>query len=334
MEDNIICVEGLKKQYRINKRANGIFGHIANLFVPKYEKKIAVDDISFHIKEGEMVGFIGANGAGKSTTIKMLSGILYPDGGKISVDGFNPYKDRKKYVANIGVVFGQKSQLAWDLPVIDSYELLKHIYKIPKNVYQENLKWYTELLDMKDFIEQPVRQLSLGQRMRADIAAALLHSPKIIFFDEPTIGLDVLAKEKIRNFIRQLNKEKNITMIFTTHDMQDIEKTCNRLIVIDKGKKIYDGSVSGLLMQYGSKRKMIVEFNGQAPIDLNWENVQISSDKDSPHKLTLQFDNNVWNAKDIFEMLTREYAVKDLSIIDMDVEGVVRNIYEGSIVFE
>ena len=203
----IVEVENLRKEYKISKRAKGLFGNIANLFFPKYEKKVAVDGISFQIEKGEMVGFIGANGAGKSTTIKMLSGILYPDSGDIRVKGFRPYYDRKKYVSNIGVVFGQKSQLSWDLPVIDSYELLKHIYKIPAEIYKENLEQYIELLDMQDFIEQPVRQLSLGQRMRADIGAALLHSPEIIFFDEPTIGLDVLAKEKIRNFIKVLNKQ-------------------------------------------------------------------------------------------------------------------------------
>ena len=180
MDDYIIEVKNLKKEYKINKRANGILGHLANLFVPKYEIKKAVDGIDFQIREGEMVGFIGANGAGKSTTIKMLSGILYPTCGKITVDGYNPYYERKKYVANIGVVFGQKSQLSWDLPVIDSYELIKQIYRIPDETYEENLRNYTKLLDLSDFIEQPVRQLSLGQRMRADIAAALLHSPKLI----------------------------------------------------------------------------------------------------------------------------------------------------------
>ena len=237
MSQNIISVKHISKEYRINKRSKGLFGHLVNLFYPKYEMKRAVDDISFDISEGEIVGFIGANGAGKSTTIKMLTGILYPTSGEIQVANMNPYKERKKYVRDIGVVFGQKSQLSWDLPIIDSYELLKKIYNIPDEVYESNLKLYVDLLDMSGFINQPVRQLSLGQRMRADIVAALLHSPRIIFFDEPTIGLDVLAKEKIRNFIKYLKDECNITMIFTTHDMSDIEKTCDRIIIIDDGHK-------------------------------------------------------------------------------------------------
>ena len=235
-DDTIIRAKGIKKTFKVNKRSKGLPSAIANLFVPKYTEKRAVDGIDFEIKKGEAVGFIGANGAGKSTTIKMLSGILYPDSGEIEALGYIPYKNRKKYVSNIGVVFGQKSQLSWDLPVIDSFELLKHIYKIPENLYKENLKKFTEMLDMESFIEQPVRQLSLGQRMRADIVAALLHSPELVFFDEPTIGLDVVAKERIREFIRYINKEQKVTMIFTTHDMKDIEETCGRMLLIDKGK--------------------------------------------------------------------------------------------------
>lgn len=188
----------------------------------------------------------------------MLSGILYPDSGTIVVDGFIPYKQRREYVSRIGVVFGQKSQLQWDLPIMDSFELLKHIYKIPENTYQANLERFTKLLELEPFISQPVRQLSLGQRMRADIAAALLHSPKIVFFDEPTIGLDVLAKERIWEFVRYMNHELGVTIIFTTHDMQDIAETCERLIMIDKGEKLYDGSVADMIRTYSSERKLIV----------------------------------------------------------------------------
>ncbi len=247
MKKPIIKLSEVRKSFKISKRANGLPGHIANLFVPKFDMKKAVDDISFEIYKGEAVGFIGANGAGKSTTIKMMSGILYPDSGEIQIAGFIPYKQRKSYVSNIGAVFGQKSQLTWDLPVIDSYELLKNIYRIPEDAYRKNLKMFTDLLDLSSFIEQPVRQLSLGQRMRADIAASLLHSPGIVFFDEPTIGLDVVAKERIREFVRYINKEQKVTIIFTTHDMQDIEKTCGRIIIIDTGKKIFDGSVGELM---------------------------------------------------------------------------------------
>ena len=267
MSKPLIEVKGISKTFKISKRSKGIPSILANVFKPKYEYKKAVNDISFCINEGEIVGFIGPNGAGKSTTVKMLSGILYPDSGEIQIAGFTPYKQREEYVANIGVVFGQKSQLAWDLPVIDSFELLKHIYKIPNDMYNENLKKFTELLDMSGFINQPVRQLSLGQRMRADIVAALLHSPKIVFFDEPTIGLDVVGKERIREFIRYLNEKQGITMIFTTHDMQDIEKTCNRLIIIDKGEKIYDDSLAGIKEKYGILREIDVEFAGDFDIE-------------------------------------------------------------------
>ena len=224
---SFIEVTNLKKTFKVSKRSKGIPGMLANMVVPKFEEKQAVKNISFSIEKGEMVGFIGPNGAGKSTTIKMLSGILCPDGGEIQVAGYVPYKQRKTYVQNIGVVFGQKSQLQWDLPVIDSFELLKAIYRIPEEQYKKNFNRFVEMLDMSEFLNRPVRQLSLGQRMRADIVAALLHSPQVIFFDEPTIGVDVVGKETIRNFIRELNKEDKVSMIFTTHDMQDIEKTCD-----------------------------------------------------------------------------------------------------------
>lgn len=243
----IIKVKNVSKVYKINKRKSGLFGAVLNLFAPRYEKKIAVSDMNFSIEEGEAVAFIGSNGAGKSTTIKMLSGILYPSEGEITVASYVPYKQRKKYVSNIGVVLGQKSQLVWDLPVRDGYELIRHIYKISKEDYEKRLDEFIEMLDMKEFINQPVRQLSLGQKMRAEIVATMLHNPKIIFLDEPTIGLDLVAKKKIQDFIRTINKKYNVTIIFTTHDMQDIVSTCERLIIIDKGKKIYDGAVKNVM---------------------------------------------------------------------------------------
>lgn len=328
MNKSIISVTNLKKTYKINKRTKGLPASIANMFVPKFEYKKAVDDISFEIQEGETVGFIGANGAGKSTTIKMLSGILYPDEGEIVIDGFIPYKNRKRYVSNIGVVFGQKSQLAWDLPVVDSYELLKHIYRISDDVYNKNLEEFTKLLDMEGFINQPVRQLSLGQRMRADIAAALLHSPKLVFFDEPTIGLDVVAKEKIREFIKYMNKEKGVTMIFTTHDMFDIQTTCKRIILIDKGKIIYDGEVERLLKLYGKQRKLLVEFSNDVNIS-QIKDVEIC--KCGLNKREFIFSNDKIKVKDLIKDLCYKYDIIDFSIKDMDVEHVVRQIYEGSI---
>lgn len=308
----MIEVKNVKKYYKVAEREKGIVASLKHLFNRKYEVKKAVDNISFSIGEGEIVGFIGPNGAGKSTTIKMLSGILYPDAGEVVIDGFIPYKQRKEYVKNIGVVFGQKTQLNWDLPLIESFELLKYIYKIPEEKYQKNLKKFTELLDMQDFINQPVRQLSLGQRMRGDIVAALLHSPKIVFFDEPTIGLDVVAKEKIREFIRYMNETEKTTMIFTTHDMQDIEKVCNRLIIIDKGTKIYDGGVEEIKNKYASCKniEMLLE-------DGTKENYV--------------FDVNKIPMNEVMEDLFSRFSIKDISIQEPEIDGIIRDIYEGGI---
>ena len=269
---NIIEVDGVKKYYKIAKREKGFFQTVKHLFHREYEVRKAVDDISFSIKKGEIVGFIGPNGAGKSTTIKMLSGILYPDAGTVKVNGFIPWKQRKQYVKNIGVVFGQKSQLNWDLPLIESFELMRYIYRIPKKKYEENLEKFTKLLDMESFINQPVRQLSLGQRMRGDIVASLLHSPEIVFFDEPTIGLDVVAKEKIREFVKYMNETEQTTIIFTTHDMQDVEKVCERLIIIDLGKKIFDGSIDEIKQKYANSKSIKIQLeDGEKQIKMEPE---------------------------------------------------------------
>lgn len=308
----IIEVKNIKKYYKVAKREKGLKATIKNLFHRKYEIKKAVNDISFSIKKGEIVGFIGPNGAGKSTTIKMLSGILYPDEGEIKINGFIPYKQRKQYVKNIGVVFGQKSQLNWDLPLIESFELMKYIYKIPEKIYEANLSKFTELLEMKDFIHQPVRQLSLGQRMRGDIVAALLHSPKIVFFDEPTIGLDVVAKEKIRDFVKYMNETEQTTIIFTTHDMQDIEKVCDRLIIIDNGKKIYDGSIAEIKSKYTNSKT----------IEIWLENGK---------KEVKTFDVNQTPMNEVMEELFSKYHIKDISICEPEIDGIVRDIYEGRV---
>ena len=320
----LIEVREVSKTFRINKRQAGVTGMIANLFVPKYEKKEAVKNIGFTIEEGEMVGFIGPNGAGKSTTIKMLSGILFPDQGEIRVGGYIPYRQRKDYVGSIGVVFGQKSQLQWDLPVIDSFELLKAIYHVPDEVYRQNLDRFTQMLDMGGFINQPVRQLSLGQRMRADIVAALLHSPRIVFFDEPTIGVDVVGKERIRNFIRELNEQDNLTMIFTTHDMQDIEKTCDRLIIIDEGAKIYDGTLQDIRLQYGTSRQLDVEFSRQeeiAPID-KVEILELEH-----NKKRFVFESRDVQINELMNHLLNNYSVRDINISEPEIESIIRRIY-------
>lgn len=308
--ENMIEVCGIKKYYKIAKQKEGFMQTMKGLVNRKYETKKAVDDISFQIKRGEIVGFIGPNGAGKSTTIKMLSGILYPDAGTIKINGFIPYKQRKQYVKNIGVVFGQKTQLNWDLPLIESFELMKFIYKIPQKKYEDNLQKFTTLLDMEDFINQPVRQLSLGQRMRGDIAAALLHSPEIVFFDEPTIGLDVVAKEKIRAFIKYMNQTENTTIIFTTHDMQDIEKVCERLIIIDAGKKMYDGSIDEIKKKYAHSKTV------ELMLEDGVKEVQT-------------FDTNEIPMNEVMEKLFSEYQIKDISICEPEIDGIIRDIYEG-----
>lgn len=326
-----ITVENISKTYKINKRGKGIPGMVANLFVPKYELKEAVKNVSFNIDEGEMVGFIGPNGAGKSTTIKMLSGILYPDKGNITINGKVPYKQRKNYVRDIVVVFGQKSQLQWDLPVIDSFELLKAIYRIPENTYKNNLGRFTEMLKMNDFLKQPVRQLSLGQRMRADIVAALLHSPKIVFFDEPTIGVDVVGKETIREFIRELNAQDKVTMIFTTHDMQDIEKTCNRLIIIDEGSKVYDGDLLGIREQYGTTRTLDLELQQECIIE-PIKNVIITRPEDQNGKRwQLQFEQGEVQIQALMSDLLSKYQVKDMNIAEPEIESIIRKIYSGEV---
>lgn len=329
---SMIEVDQVSKAFRVSKRSAGIPGMLANLIVPKYEKKQAVSNVSFSIEQGEMVGFIGPNGAGKSTTIKMLSGILYPDAGSVRVNGYVPYKQRKAYVGSIGVVFGQKSQLQWDLPVIDSFELLKAIYRVPEEVYQHNLNRFVKMLDMSGFLNQPVRQLSLGQRMRADIVAALLHSPKIVFFDEPTIGVDVVGKETIRNFLCELNARDKVTMLFTTHDMQDIEKTCKRLIIIDKGSKVYDGLLSGIRSAYGTTRQLDVEFSGDcavAPI----EHVEIKElDAPGGRKKRFLFESREVQIDALMSSLLANYTIRDLTVSEPEIEGLIRKIYSGEVV--
>ena len=325
---SFIEVKNISKEFKVNKRSAGIPGMIANMFVPKFEIKKAVNDLSFTIEKGEMVGFIGPNGAGKSSTIKMLSGILCPDKGSISVAGYIPYKQRKAYVGNIGVVLGQKSQLQWDLPVIDSFELLRAIYRIPEEKYKKNLERFTEMLDMKGFINQPVRQLSLGQRMRSDIVASLLHSPEIVFFDEPTIGVDIIGKETIRSFIKELNEQDKVTMIFTTHDMQDIEQTCKRIIIIDKGSLMYDGSLQEIRSKYGTTRRLIAEFNEEtvvAPI----KNVIIEDLKD--RKVSFTFDNNVVDVNKLMHEVLEKYSVHDVTVAEPEIESIIQKMYNGEV---
>lgn len=255
----MITMENVCKSYKVAKRNAGFKEACRSLFHKEYEYVQALDNVSFTIGDGEMVGYIGPNGAGKSSTIKILSGILTPDSGTCLVDGKIPWKDRINHVKEIGVVFGQRSQLWWDVPVIDSYELLKDIYQIPKPLYESNLEELTELLNLKELLKTPTRQLSLGQRVRCEIAASLLHSPKVLFLDEPTIGLDAVSKLAVREFILKLNETHKTTVILTTHDMQDIEALTKRIIMIGKGKVLMDGSISDIKRQDTSIDEAIAE---------------------------------------------------------------------------
>jgi ABC-2 type transport system ATP-binding protein len=320
----LIEVTSLVKDYKLNVRKKGLLGALNSLLIPEYKLKRAVNNINFTIEKGEMVGFIGPNGAGKSTTVKMLTGILVPTSGTISIGGLSPYKDRKKNAFRIGAVFGQRTQLWWDLPAVDTFDLLRYIYRIPENVYKRNMELFNEMLGLHEFISQPVRQLSLGQRMRADIAAALLHNPEIIFFDEPTIGLDVVAKEKIREFIKYMNKENQISMLFTTHDMQDIEKTCQRMIIIDEGIIIYDGTVEQIKRQYGKSRILEVEFN-EVYGDINIPGVETIETKDN--KKWFKFKKDEIQVSNLISGLTGEYNVADLTIKEPEIESIIREIY-------
>jgi ABC-2 type transport system ATP-binding protein len=322
-----INVQSLTKDYKININGKGLKGALKSLLLPEYKIKRAVDNISFSINKGEMVGFVGPNGAGKSTTVKMLTGILEPTSGKILIDDLSPFKNRKKNAMKVGAVFGQKTQLWWDLPAKDSFDLLRRIYKISDDMYKHNMEVFNDILGLDEFIRQPVRQLSLGQRMRADIAAALIHDPEVIFFDEPTIGLDVVGKEKIREFIRYINKEKNITMLFTTHDMQDIEKTCNRMIIIDSGKLIYDGTTEEIKNIGSEERLLEVKFDKNYNIE-EIPNVSISSKGNYVKVFKFHKDFPIPN---LISELISNYKVVDLTIKEPEIEAIVRKIYEGDI---
>lgn len=322
----MITVTDLSRSFKISKRKGGLSGSLKNIFSPEYEVKKAVDSISFSIPDGAAVGFIGPNGAGKSTTVKMLSGILHPTSGNIDINGYVPYKDRKRFVKTIGVVFGQKSQLWRDLPIKDTYNLLKHIYKIPDDDFNKNMNLFNDILELNKFESQPVRQLSLGQRMRADIVAAFLHNPDVVFLDEPTIGLDVVAKEKIREFISEINLKRGTTLLFTTHDMQDIEKTCKRIIIIDEGRIIYDGSIDDIRKKYGRERTLIVEF-AQKPQELTLNGLKVKDDNENPNKKIIVFPSEQ-NVSTLISTLSAAHQITDLTIKEPEIESIIREIYE------
>ena len=329
-----IQAQNLTKRYRVAKKREGIGGAIIDLFRPRHEWLTAVNGVSFSLERGEMVGYIGANGAGKSTTVKMLTGILTPTSGEIVVNGFVPSKERRAYTRTIGAVFGQRTQLWWDIAVIESLKLLKKIYEVPDDVYREQMEIFDGLLDLKDFLHQSVRTLSLGQRMRCDLAAALLHRPSIVFLDEPTIGLDVVSKENIRRFLRRMNEELKTTVILTTHDLGDIEQLCRRVIVIDQGKILYDGDLTGLKKSTGDIARLRVEIRGENGGEIlarATNGVPIEWKRIGPGLYEGEFAKDLTSVADVVRRIVTEAPVHDLAVLEPPIEEVVRKIYRGEI---
>ena len=324
----IIDVSSLSKQFRVQKYHRGFLATFRNLISQEYNLIKAVDNISFQIGVGELVGYLGPNGAGKSTTIKMLTGLLVPSSGTLRVNNYIPWKDRRRYVAGIGVVFGQRTTLWWDLPVVDSLELLQHIYHIPSDRFRKNFSEYCQLLDMGVFINMPVRTLSLGQRMRADLCAALLHDPAILFLDEPTIGLDIVAKERIREFILHINKEHGTTIILTTHDLSDMEKLCERVMILDHGKLLFDGLLDNLRARFGGKRKLVVDF-AEEYTDCSISGAEIENRTGS--QVTYLFDRHQMTASELIGAISIRFRIKDLQVKEPEIEDTIRRIYEQNL---
>ncbi len=312
----LIDVHDLERTFDVRRRVEGRRRRVR-------DQVVAVHDLSFSVRAGEMVGYIGPNGAGKSTTIKMLTGILVPTGGEVRVGGLDPSRQRVDLARRIGVVFGQRSTLWWDLPLRDSFELLQKMYRIPPARYRDNLDRFVDLLDLEAQLDTPVRQLSLGQRMRGDITAALLHDPEVIYLDEPTIGLDVVSKGRLREFLRALNRERGTTLLLTTHDLQDIEALCDRVIVIDHGTSVYDGTLAGLHAMGGSTRTLVVDLVDEAPpIDVPGAEVR----KVEGPRQWLSFPSDA-SAAPVVAAVASAYDVADLSIQEPDIEDVIRDLY-------
>lgn len=327
----LIEVKNLKKEFKKPVRKEGVIGYIKSLFSRKYTSLYAVNDVSFSIDQGEIVGYIGANGAGKSTTVKMMCGILHPTSGSVTIDNKDILKYRKQINKQIGVVFGQKTQLWWDIPLIETFKILKSIYEISDEDYNERFKFLCDLLDLNDFLDQNVRSLSLGQRMRADFAASLIHNPKILYLDEPTIGLDVLVKDKIRKAIKILNKKYKTTIILTTHDMKDIEELCSRIIIIDKGKILYDGNLENIKYKFGNIKTIIFKNNTKFNKDeLIKEFKKISIKENDSNDILISFSLNEVNLDNLLLSLINKYKVEDFKINDISIEDITKELYENS----
>ena len=320
----MIELRHIRKEFRVAKRGSGFGQAVKALFHKEYETIHALQDVSFTIGDGEMVGYIGPNGAGKSSTIKIMSGILTPDGGTCRINGRVPWKERTAHAREIGVVFGQRSQLWWDVPAADSFDLIRDIYRIEDDAYRRTLARLTELLDLGELLKTPVRQLSLGQRMRCEIAASLLHSPKILFLDEPTVGLDAVSKIAVRDFIRAINRENGTTVILTTHDMQDIEALTERILLIGRGRILLDGSLSDLKACHSACRTIRVAYEGsRLPA---FEQMKILKDRDGHAEIAL--DTAVLSVPEAISLLSSQVEIRDLSVSGESVEELVVSLYQ------
>lgn len=321
----VIAVNGLSKTFQVAKRTSGLRQAAKSLFHREYTPVEALKHVSFNIEPGEIVGYIGPNGAGKSTTIKVMSGILVPDAGSCKVMGYTPWEDRKRYVKHIGVVFGQRSQLWWDVPVADSFDLLRDIYSIPEQAYRHMLTLLTETLDLAQLLGTPVRQLSLGQRMRCELAASLLHSPSILFLDEPTIGLDAVSKLAVRQFIQTINREKGVTVILTTHDMSDIEALAHRIILIGKGSLLYDGTLQSLRGRFGAHKTVTLDYvHSDKPLEMTGADVLSWT----PQQAVLRVNTEVLQVSELLGSLSRQLEITDVAIETRPIEELIVELYK------
>ena len=325
----IVEVENLTKEFRTFRRREGVWGAMQNLFVRDYMTIRAVDGVSLTIEPGEMVGYIGANGAGKSTTIKILTGILVPTSGKVVASGFVPYRDRRHYTRHIGVVFGQRTQLWWDIAVIESFKLLKEIYEISEADYRRRLGVFSEILGLKDYLHTPVRKLSLGERMRCDLAASLLHNPPLLFLDEPTIGLDVVAKDHIREFLKEVNRTERTTVMLTTHDLSDIEELCRRILIIDKGKILFDGDLQKMKkrLEKFNQVKFFLKDRAQVPKLSLVATDGIACERVDELTYSMRFDRDQHSSAEVIRTLVNTLEVRDILVEEEPIEDIVKRIY-------
>ena len=331
--ENIIEIKNITKEFRVPDRREGLKGSIKDLFSRRYHTVKAVDDISMEIKQGEIVGYLGPNGAGKSTTIKMMTGVLEPSSGEITVNGCVPYKNRTRNAQNIGVVFGQRSQLWWALPLIESFKLLKDIYMIPDEQYDEMMSLYGSLVDIEPLLHKPVRQMSLGQRTLSDILAAFLHDPKIVFLDEPTIGLDVSMKAKIRTLIAELNRRKNTTVVLTTHDMGDVDALCERIVIIDHGKMLYDNDIEHLKKFFGAYRTLKLRVRGDMKQEAQRiaEELPMCSVKTDDNWISVLVNEDEQKVVSVLSQLQNSHDIRDMQLEEISSEEVIKRIYEGGV---